>query len=145
MSCVSVFLLESLFLPLSFYLPCLDMFLSPSPKFPSFRERSEVRDSDLPRGWVKDSLPPSPSWEMCCPPPPISLFCIHLSLLSSLGSPDNVQKDSWYSVSASILDWSAGPMGPVVWSHCVGKNKGKKTQLYVLKRDFNSMRWMTLV
>lgn len=79
--------------PSALLLPCSDMFLSPSPKFPSFRERSEVRDSDLPRGWVKDSPPPSPPWEMCCPP--ISLFCIHLSLLSSLGSPDSVQKESW--------------------------------------------------
>lgn len=47
---------------------CSDMFFSPSPKFPSFRERSEVRDSDLPRGWVKDSPPPSPPWEMFCSP-----------------------------------------------------------------------------
>lgn len=59
---------KSLFPPLSFYLLCSDMFLSPSPKFPSFRERSEVRDSDLPRGWVKDSPPPSPPGEMCCSP-----------------------------------------------------------------------------
>lgn len=62
-SCVA-----SLFSPLSFYLLCSDMFLSPSPKFPSFRARSEVRDSDLPWGWVKDSPPPSPPWEMFCSP-----------------------------------------------------------------------------
>lgn len=50
---------ESLFPLLLGYLLCSDMFLSPSPKFPSFRERSEARDCDLPWGWVKDSPPPS--------------------------------------------------------------------------------------
>lgn len=42
-----------------FYLLCSDMFLPPSPKFPSFRVRSEASDCDLPWGWVKDSPPTS--------------------------------------------------------------------------------------
>lgn len=57
---------ESLFPLLLGYLLCSDMFLSPSPKFPSFRERSEARDCDPPWGWVKDSSPPSLPWEKGC-------------------------------------------------------------------------------
>lgn len=34
------------------------------PKFPSFRERSEARDCDLPWGWVKDAPLTSLSWEI---------------------------------------------------------------------------------
>lgn len=126
---------ESLFPPLSFSLLCSDMFLSPSPKFPSFRERSEVRDSDLPRGWVKDSPPPSPPWEMCCSS--ISLFCIHLSLLSSLGSPDNVQKELSYLVSDDfrLFGWLyTCPAASCVESLCVWNWK-TKTQHKALKHD----------
>lgn len=114
---------------------CSDMFLSPSSKFPSFRERSEARDCDLPWGWVKDSPPPPPS----LPPLPslrdgllllhISLFCIHLSPLFSLGSTDRVQKEPPYRVSSSILDCSDRSISappPVVWSHCARKKKKKK-------------------
>lgn len=53
-----------------------------------------------PEGGLKDSPPPSPSIRDVLPPPAtISLFCIHLSLLSSPGSPDNVQKELLYLVS----------------------------------------------
>ena len=60
---------KSLFLLLLWYSLCSDMFLSPSSKFPSLREKSEVRDCDLPWGWVKDSLPP--------PPPPLHLLILY--------------------------------------------------------------------
>lgn len=59
---------ESLFPLLLGYLLCSDMFLSPSPKFPSFRERSEARDCDPPWGWVKDSPPPSLPERWAVPP-----------------------------------------------------------------------------
>lgn len=144
MSCVSDFLLESLFLPLSFYLPCLDMFLSPSPKFPSFRERSEVRDSDLPRGWVKDSLPPSPSWEMCCTPPP--LYFVYtwvpyppLDHLTMCRKTPGIQFPPLFWIVQQ--DQCVQLCGVIVWA----KTKEKKPQLYALKSDFDSMRWMALV
>lgn len=115
---------ESLFPLLLCYSLCSDMFLSPSSKFPSFRERSEARDCDLPWGWVKDFPPRSLPWEMGC-----SLFCIHLSLLFSLGSTDRVQKELLYPVSSSIFDCSDRSISapqPVVWSHCACWKRGKK-------------------
>lgn len=86
-------------------------------------------------GWRTPHLPPL---QERCAVPPISLFCIHLSLLSSLGSPDNVQKELPYLVSDSILDYLDGSISvlqPAVWSHCVWKWK-RKTQHKVLKRDY---------
>lgn len=120
---------------------CSDMFLSPSPKFPSFRERSEARDCDLPWGWVK--------------PPPhhhplpslrdglflsISLFCIHLSPLFSLGSSDRVQKELVYPVSSSISDCShrsiSAPQSDCMESLCVEKKKrGKKSGNFTESSD----------
>lgn len=72
---------DSLFPLLLCRSPCSDTSPSPSPKFPSFRAGSEVRDCDLPSGWVKDSPPPTPSMRDG-PAPflfPIPLFCIHLT------------------------------------------------------------------
>lgn len=101
------------------------MFPSPSPEFPSFRGRSEVRDCDLPWGWVEDSplLPFFERWAFL----PISLFCIHLSPLFSLGSTDRVQKELQYPVSSCILDSSNGSItAPQLRvSLCLRKNKKK--------------------
>ena len=60
---------------------CSDMFLSPSPKFPSFRERSEARHCDPAWGWVgwvKGSPPPSlPSFPERWAVPSPSLYFVY--------------------------------------------------------------------
>lgn len=85
-------------------------------------------------GWRTPHLPPL---HERCAVPPISLFCIHLSLLSSPGSPDNVQKELQYLVSGWI---NRCPATSCVESLCV-KMKEKKTQ--VLKRDSQTNWKMT--
>lgn len=73
---------ESLFPRLFCSSLCSDMFLSPSPKFPSFRERSEARDCDLPWGWVKDS-PLPPCLERWAIPPHLFILYTPESLILS--------------------------------------------------------------
>lgn len=121
---------------------CSDTFPSPSPKFPSFRARSEARDCDLPSGWVKDSPPPALTMRDGPIPSPSLYFVYTWPPFFSLGSPDNVQKELPYPVSSSILDCSGRSIrAPVadVWSPCALEKKRKKksgeTQLN------NSSKW----
>lgn len=79
-------------------------------------------------GWRTPHLPPL---HERCAVPPISLFCIHLSLLSSLGSPDNVRKELPYPVSDSrLFGWINKCPAAAVWSQWK-----RKTQHKILKRD----------
>lgn len=95
---------------------------SPSPKFPPFRERSEVRDSDLPRGWVKDSPHPSPPWEIHCFPHFFILYTPESLILPWL-TWQRAERAA-YLVSDSISGCTNGSISvlqPAVWSHCVWK------------------------
>lgn len=136
-------------LRLSFYLLCSDMFLSPSPKFPSFRARSEVRDSDLPRGWVKDSPPPSPPWEMCCPLAPLHLFILYTpeSLILAWITWQRAERAaaSGFRLYFGLLGWTNKcPAACYMESLCV-TNQRSTQKLKILKSDFDSTTWMALV
>lgn len=124
---------DSLFPLLLCCSPCSDTSPSPSPKFPSFRAGSEVRDCDPPSGWVKDSpTSRNPPWEMgLLPSPSPSLYFVYTwpPFSFSLGSPDNVQKEPPSPVSASILDCSQRSIRapvPDVWSRCADRRRKKK-------------------
>lgn len=81
---------ESLFPPLSFYPAQTCFSLPPLNSLLSERDQRSGTLTCPEGGWRTPHLPPL---HERCAVPPISLFCIHLSLLSSLGSPDSVQKE----------------------------------------------------
>lgn len=123
------FSVESLFPRLLYYSLCSDMFLSPSPKFPSFRERSKARDCDLPWGWVKDS-PHPPFLERWAVPPHLFILYTPESLIFpwinwlSADRADVSSFQPYFGLSGQINKCStAGSMD----SLCRQKKEGKKT------------------
>lgn len=103
------------------------MFLSPSPKFPPFRERSHAKDCDLPWGWARVLPLPFPLEIRCVSP---SLYFVYTWVPYALLDQLTVQKKPLYPVSSQTLDFFSFffSFWQVVLIYCVYRKRQKMIQ-----------------